>query len=271
MEAVAFVTDITSHLIDLNVKLQGRNGAMSDLMSAVCVFQGKLEVFTLDRLSKTFRTNQRKKIQNHAEFLEKLIENFQNGFEDFSMGKQVLLCIKSPFLVRNVTEFSMEAQRICPWVNTAFLQTVLIELQENLSLQEAHCDPVTFWTNKISLQKMLLTCRRWPLTSSPCLLQHTAANQRFRRWIQCRTHTAADSLINTYISVSTWPSHLWCPSLRTWSHKEGVTSPINTEMSYCLVLLDLWCGGNLVSGSLGLLFGYPWSIVLAMWSIPHNM
>lgn len=66
MEAVAFVTDITSHLSDLNVKLQGRNDTMSDLMSPVCAFQRKLEVFTLDRLSKTFGTNQREKITIRA-------------------------------------------------------------------------------------------------------------------------------------------------------------------------------------------------------------
>lgn len=44
MEAVEFLTDITSHCNYLNVKLQGRNNTVSELVYAVCPFQEKLEV-----------------------------------------------------------------------------------------------------------------------------------------------------------------------------------------------------------------------------------
>ncbi|RXN35893.1 general transcription factor II-I repeat domain-containing 2-like protein [Labeo rohita] len=169
MEVVAFLTDITSHLNDLNLKLQGKNSTVCDLMSAVRAFQRKLEVFKCDLqqnllhfprlLDQTAGKHHR---HNYAEFLEKLITNFQTRFEDFPLGKQVLLCIENPFLVKSIAEFSTEAMKVFPWANAATLQTELIELQENLALQESHCDPVTFWTKMVTaagvplLQKMAL-------------------------------------------------------------------------------------------------------------------
>lgn len=48
MEAVAFLTDITSHLNNLNLKLQGKNNTVCELISAVRAFQKKLEVFKID-------------------------------------------------------------------------------------------------------------------------------------------------------------------------------------------------------------------------------
>ncbi|KAK1896800.1 General transcription factor II-I repeat domain containing protein 2 [Dissostichus eleginoides] len=109
MEAVAFLADITSHLNDLNLKLQGKNNTVCELMSAVRAFQRKLEVFKSDlqegllHLPKLLeQTKGDNRPQNHVGFLEKLIENFKTRFDDFRLGKQVLLYIENPFLVRNV-------------------------------------------------------------------------------------------------------------------------------------------------------------------------
>lgn len=48
MEAVAFLTDMTSHMNDLNLKLQGKGNTVYELISAVRAFQRKLEVFKSD-------------------------------------------------------------------------------------------------------------------------------------------------------------------------------------------------------------------------------
>lgn len=48
MEAVAFLTDMTSHMNDLNLKLQGKGYTVYELMSAVRAFQRKLQVFKSD-------------------------------------------------------------------------------------------------------------------------------------------------------------------------------------------------------------------------------
>lgn len=100
--------------------------------------------------------------QQHVQFVEKLIENFKTRFDDFILGKQVLLCIDNPFLVRNVREFSSEAQQLFPWATAASLQSELIDLQENIALKESQCDVITFWTKMVTaanfplLQKMTL-------------------------------------------------------------------------------------------------------------------
>ena len=48
MEAVAFLTDMTSHMNDLNLKLQGNGNTVCQLISAVRAFQRKLELYKGD-------------------------------------------------------------------------------------------------------------------------------------------------------------------------------------------------------------------------------
>ncbi|XP_073702034.1 SCAN domain-containing protein 3-like [Garra rufa] len=158
MEAVAFLVDITSHLNELNLKLQGQGNTVCDLMAAVRSFERRLEIFKSDitgphihfptLLQQTNGNHHR----HHLSFLEKLAENFRMRFEGFNVGRQVLLCIPSPFLVKNVEEFSKEIKSIFPWASMASLQTELIDLQENVALQEVDCDTVTFWTKMVTAE-----------------------------------------------------------------------------------------------------------------------
>ncbi len=157
MEIVAFLTDITSHLNDLNMKLQGKNSTVCGLMSAVCAFRRMREEIKCDLQQDLLhfprlldQTAGKHHHHNYAEFLDKLIQNVQTRFEDFHLGKQVLLCIENQFFVKKKSEFSTEATKVFPWASAASLQTELIELQENLALQESHCDPVTFWTKMVT-------------------------------------------------------------------------------------------------------------------------
>ncbi|KAA8578215.1 hypothetical protein FQN60_005347 [Etheostoma spectabile] len=48
MDIVAFLVDITSHLNELNLKLQGKDSSVCDLMTAVRSFQRKLALFRED-------------------------------------------------------------------------------------------------------------------------------------------------------------------------------------------------------------------------------
>ena len=45
---MAFLVDVTSHLNDLNLKLQGKNHSVCDLVAAVQSFQRKLAIFKVD-------------------------------------------------------------------------------------------------------------------------------------------------------------------------------------------------------------------------------
>ena len=48
METTGFLADAMLHLNDLNVKLQGKNRSVFNLISAVRAFQKKLELFATD-------------------------------------------------------------------------------------------------------------------------------------------------------------------------------------------------------------------------------
>lgn len=48
LDIVAFLVDITSHRNELNLKLQGKDNSICELMTAVRSFQRKLEVFKED-------------------------------------------------------------------------------------------------------------------------------------------------------------------------------------------------------------------------------
>lgn len=65
-------------------------------------------------------------------------------------------CISNPFLVNDVSGFSLEAHQIFPYIPAAALQIELIDLQENVALKEAQCDVITFWSN-------LVTAANFPL------------------------------------------------------------------------------------------------------------
>ncbi|KAM3842708.1 zinc finger BED domain-containing protein 5-like, partial [Diretmus argenteus] len=156
MELVAFLVDITSHLNELNLKLQGQGNTVCDLMAAVRSFERRLEIFQSDiteahlHFPTLLQQTNGNHHHHHVSFLERLAENFRSRFDSFNIGRQVLLCIGSPFLVKNVEEFSREAKSIFPWASTASLQTELIDLQENVVLSEVDCDHVAFWTKMVT-------------------------------------------------------------------------------------------------------------------------
>ncbi|XP_061737442.1 general transcription factor II-I repeat domain-containing protein 2-like [Nerophis ophidion] len=163
MEAVAFLADITSHLKDLNLKLQGKKNTVCELMPEVRAFQRKLELFKSDIQEELLHfpkllelTKGEGDHQCHLEFLEKLIANFKTRFDGFSLGKQVLLFTENLFLIRNVSVLSAEAKQVFPWPRAASLQTELIDLQESVALKEARCDAITFWSKLVIPSKFPL-------------------------------------------------------------------------------------------------------------------
>lgn len=119
MEIGAFLADVASHLSDLHVKLQGRNNTSCDLVSTVCAFQRKLVVFSCDKkftFPKLLEHTARRYHQlDHAELLDKLFSSE--------------LCPNSQS--RPITSVPSNRTPRPP---------------RSRPLQEAHCDPVTFWT-----------------------------------------------------------------------------------------------------------------------------
>ncbi|XP_072768354.1 general transcription factor II-I repeat domain-containing protein 2A-like [Nerophis lumbriciformis] len=145
------------------LQLQGKKNTVCELMSEVSAFQRKLEVFKSDIQEELLHfpkllelTKGEGDHQCHLEFLEKLIANFKTRFDGFILGKQVLLFIENPFLIRNVSAFSAEAKQVFPWARAASLQTELIDLQESVALKEAQCDAITFWSKLVIPSKFPL-------------------------------------------------------------------------------------------------------------------
>jgi hypothetical protein len=93
-----------------------------------------------------------KDVPKHVDFIQKLMDNFKTRSDDFTYGRERLLLIQNPFLVKNVTKLSEKAKQICRWVDVASLQMELIELHENVSLKEqaGDCDPGTFWGKMVA-------------------------------------------------------------------------------------------------------------------------
>ncbi|XP_077312023.1 SCAN domain-containing protein 3-like [Lithobates pipiens] len=168
MENIAFLVDITSHLNELNVKLQGKNNSICDLMTAVRSFQRKLDLFKEDLQGECLHfTKVKEQIQgkrdvsSFVDFINKLIGNFSKRFDSFSLGHQILLFIHNPFLIKDVRVFSKEVMQTFKWAHEGSLQTEMIDLQTNVALREHFegTDPANFWLQTV------------PETDFPCLIK----------------------------------------------------------------------------------------------------
>ena len=133
METTGFLADIMLHLNDLNVKLQGKNHSVFNLISAVCAFQKKLELFTTDiryellHFPKLLEQRKGDTDIKYVLFIEKLIDNFKERFDDFVLREQLLLFIQNPFNLTNIAEFSMEAKLTFKWMDAAKIQLEMID------------------------------------------------------------------------------------------------------------------------------------------------
>ncbi|XP_036963481.1 general transcription factor II-I repeat domain-containing protein 2-like [Acanthopagrus latus] len=116
MDMVAFLVDITSHLTELDLKLQGWNNSVADLMTAVRSFQRKLDIFKEDLEGECTHFPQlqeqtqgeRDVCPDADDFINKLIGNFSERFDRFSLGQQLILLIQNSVLIREVRGFSFK-------------------------------------------------------------------------------------------------------------------------------------------------------------------
>ncbi|XP_056315034.1 general transcription factor II-I repeat domain-containing protein 2A-like [Danio aesculapii] len=83
----------------------------------------------------------------YTDSIEKLMRNFSQRFDSFTLGKHLLLLILNPYLIRDVREFSKEAAQTFKWVHPACLQLQLTDLHADVALGEHFeaGDPATFW------------------------------------------------------------------------------------------------------------------------------
>lgn len=112
-----FLCDITKHLNDLNLKLQGRDKFVWDLAKDVNEFQLKLVAFKnqIGEIDFTFfpvldanKQNHKYTDESFVKFLNKLIEQFESRFSDFTQLNVVFMFLKNPFAVdkKNIDNLS---------------------------------------------------------------------------------------------------------------------------------------------------------------------
>lgn len=134
---LAFLSDISSHLNTLNTALQGKDHLISDMVSAIFAFQGKLRLFKLQLeggsivhfpiCQKLFPTGENRKTAaaTYAPQVENLLSEFQQRFKAFESEKSNYDLFRDPFSV-------------APEDTDPTLQLELIDLQCSPELKSMH-------------------------------------------------------------------------------------------------------------------------------------
>ena len=145
---IAFLTDITQHLSDLNVKLQGKSQLVNKMFEHICSFEKKLKLFQ-SQLSRAALTHfpclaVRKEdvpdldCSKYVESISKLCAEFGNRFTDFRNYEIEFKLFSQPF-------------DVTPDDIPGCYQMEVIDLQCDMDLKTAYDsnDVVTFYKNYV--------------------------------------------------------------------------------------------------------------------------
>ncbi|KAJ4929884.1 hypothetical protein JOQ06_018904 [Pogonophryne albipinna] len=153
--SVAFLCDITQHLNELNIKMQGRNKTVYELYTAVRVFSDKLDVLEQSVRGSDYRffPTVQKVMAMHADallpcqsqfcdVLTELKQNYTSRFHDFKDHSNIFLLVKNPFLIE-----VNEMKQISDQLGLVQLQMEFVELKSSDELQRQFriTDVVDFW------------------------------------------------------------------------------------------------------------------------------
>jgi len=143
---IAYLTDITQHLSDLNVKLQGKNQLVNKMFEHICSFENKLQLFQTQLNKKTLThfpslAVRKAEMQDldcskYAESVGRLCAEFTSRFSDFMKCETEFKLFSQPFGMK-------------PEDSSDCYQMELIDLQSDMDLRRAYDsnDLVTFYKN----------------------------------------------------------------------------------------------------------------------------
>ncbi|XP_043917683.1 general transcription factor II-I repeat domain-containing protein 2B-like isoform X2 [Protopterus annectens] len=129
MADLAFLVDITAHLNDLNLRLQGENLLINDMFQTVTAFEVKLKLWHRQIKNNNLIHFETLSEQNHvntekyAALINSLSQDFESRFQDFRKHQQHFSIFATPFSV----DINMLP---------ANLQLECIELQSDIQLKE---------------------------------------------------------------------------------------------------------------------------------------
>ena len=131
---LAYLTDLTNHLNELNLKLQGKNKTVSHLMSDVNAFRSKLRLLKI-RLEKSDLT--------HFATCRKLVEDFElTEHPDFSKFSVDISDIMDQFSTR-FQDFPSLKKASC--YSPTHLQLKLIAKSQSFKWSFANCKQTCFY------------------------------------------------------------------------------------------------------------------------------
>lgn len=131
---LAFLTDITGHLNDVNLKLQGRGQLVSDLMAHINGFRNKLKIFhetlgknNLSHFASCSRlASECEEVLDFSEFcpeLQTIIDEFNTRFSDFESIKNDVALFSNP-VTASIEEQPANLQlELCDLQADPFFQT----------------------------------------------------------------------------------------------------------------------------------------------------
>jgi hypothetical protein len=123
---LAFLTDITKHMNDLNVKLQGKQQNVSNLFGHVNGFRNKLKLFKTNihrndlthfpcckELAEELGNYKGSEFSTSVSNIEGMMEEFQTRFTDFEIMKNDTALFHNPFIVVNEDQPAQLQLELC--------------------------------------------------------------------------------------------------------------------------------------------------------------
>ncbi len=146
---LAFLTDITTKLNELNIALQGKNKNISDMISSINSFKMKLKLWISqlrknnlthfsnikdesDKISLT--SNEKHNYEKFANVLEKILSQFQERFNDFNKISVICSFLASPFSENDIENVAEEIEKLFN-LDVSDLQLEIIDLQGDIVLR----------------------------------------------------------------------------------------------------------------------------------------
>lgn len=155
---LAFLTDVTEKMNNLNLELQGKDKDVLNMISAVNAFSAKLAFFVQQLNAKRFQhfPSISKVLETHADaqsvlntgkycdLLIRLGQEFADRFRDFERLEPCVTFIANPFMDVDISEISGKmAELFC--VNPVEIELELLNLQNDIQLK-SHQYAKHFWT-----------------------------------------------------------------------------------------------------------------------------
>ena len=145
---LAFLTDMTEKLNQLNTQLQGKDRTISDMISAVKAFKAKLSFYLQQLKNKRLQhfPTVVKMLDSHAgadfvldvnkycDLMSKLGQEFEDRFNDFDKLEPCVAFIANPFMEVDITEISEKMAELFT-VNPVEMEMEVINLQNHVQLK----------------------------------------------------------------------------------------------------------------------------------------